>query len=109
LITPALSGTILDGITRDSILTLARKNGITVEERKISVAEVQQLFEAGKRIEAFGTGTAALIAPIAEIDVKGQKLNPYTGDDALMYKLKKHLNEVWRGIKPDEWGWNHII
>jgi branched-chain amino acid aminotransferase len=109
LITPALSGTILDGITRDSIITLAKKKGMTVEERRVPVSEVEQWLESGKRVEAFGAGTAAIIAPMEQIDINGKKYSPYIGEDATMYELKNYLNEVWRGTKPDEWGWNHIL
>jgi branched-chain amino acid aminotransferase len=109
IITPALSGTILDGITRDSILTMARKNKIEVEERPVSVEEVIQFFESGKRVEAFGAGTAAIVAPIEQIDIGGKKFNPYIAADALMFTFKKELNDIWRGHQPDAFGWNHVI
>jgi branched-chain amino acid aminotransferase len=109
LITPALSGTILDGITRDSILTLARKNGMKVEERKVSVKEIQEAFESGKKIEACGVGTAAVVAPMEQIDINGNKFFPYTGDDSIMSGLKRQLLEIRLGIRKDEFGWNYIL
>ena len=109
IITPSLSGTILDGITRDSILTLARRNNIPVEERKVSVTEIAEAFDAGKRIEACGVGTAAVVAPIELIDIEGKKYSPYIGEDSIMQKLKRQLLEVRLGIRNDEWNWNYIL
>ena len=109
LITPALSGTILDGITRDSILTLARKNGMKVEERRVSVKEIQDAFDAGKRVEACGVGTAAVVAPMEQIDINGKKYTPYTGDDSQMAGLKRQLLEIRLGIRKDEFNWNYIL
>ena len=109
MITPALSGTILDGITRDSILTMARKSGIKVEERRVSVKEVQEAFESGKKVEACGVGTAAVVAPIEQIDINGKKYGPYTGADSQMSKLKRQLLEIRLGIQKDENGWNYMV
>jgi branched-chain amino acid aminotransferase len=109
LITPALSGTILDGITRDSILTLARKNGMKVEERKVSVKEIQEAFESGKRVEACGVGTAAVVAPMEQIDINGTKYTPYTGSDSEMTKLKRQLLEIRLGMRKDENNWNYVL
>lgn len=109
IVTPALSGTILDGITRDSILTLARKNGLKVEERKVAVKEIQKAFDEGKRVEACGVGTAAVIAPMEQIDIDGKKYTPYTGADSQMSKLKRQLLEIRLGIQKDEYNWNYIL
>jgi len=109
IITPALSGTILDGITRDSILNLAKKKGIAVEERRISLTELTGWFDSGKKVEAYGAGTAAVIAPIELIDIAGKKYSPYMEKDALMFELKRELNDIKYGAKKDEWGWNYIL
>ena len=71
LVTPALSDSILAGITRDSVLKIARLWGIKVEERKISAKELVEGLKKGSVKEAFGTGTAATIAPIASIGYEG--------------------------------------
>ena len=71
LVTPPASGTILDGVTRDSILTLARDWGMPVEERRVSVDEIMQAIESGTLQEAFGAGTAATVAHIAAIGHEG--------------------------------------
>jgi branched-chain amino acid aminotransferase len=67
LVTPALNGSILSGITRRSVIELAQKWGVAVSERKISVEELIQRAEAGEISEAFGSGTAAVISPIGEL------------------------------------------
>lgn len=66
VITPALNGSILPGITRDSILQMLHREGYAVEERRISIDEVVEAYHSGKLEEAFGTGTAAVISPIGE-------------------------------------------
>jgi branched-chain amino acid aminotransferase len=109
LITPPLSGTILDGVTRDSLLTIAAGMGIEIKERSVSYREIQSELEYGKRVEAFGAGTAAVIAPIAFIAIGNKEYRCYTGEDALMYKLQKALLDIRRGICPDDLNWNYII
>lgn len=109
LMTPELSGTILDGVTRDSLLTLAPKLGIKTEERKVSITDLEKWFKAGKKVEVFGVGTAAVVAPIKLIDIHGNKYSPYMGDDATMFTLKKELNDIKYGLRKDEWGWNYIL
>ncbi len=67
IVTPNLSGSILAGITRDSVIKLAQKWGMKISERKISIDEVFQAHEAGNLLEVFGSGTAAVISPVGEI------------------------------------------
>ena len=109
LITPPLSGTILDGVTRDSLLTLAREKGIQIQERPISYTEIQMALEDGKRVEAFGAGTAAVIAPIETIAIGNKHYNCYIGEDALMYRLQEELYNIRKGITEDKHNWNYII
>lgn len=109
LITPALSGSILDGVTRDSLLAIAREKGMKVEERQISIAELKAAFEAGKRVEAFGAGTAAVIAPIASITIGDKAYDCYVGEDATMYVLKNALYNIRTGIAPDTHKWNYVL
>jgi branched-chain amino acid aminotransferase len=109
LFTPPLSGTILDGVTRDSMLRLAKEMGISTAEMAISYKEIQLALEAGKRVEAFGAGTAAVVAPIEIIAVGGKQYHCYTGQDAMMYKLKQALNDIRKGLKPDTHNWNYIL
>lgn len=109
LITPPLSDSILDGVTRDSLLTLARAGGIPVEERKISYKALEKAFLSGKAIEAFGVGTAAMVSPIEVIDIMGKTYYPSVGPDALMYRLKNELQTIHTGTKKDSYYWNYII
>ncbi len=109
LVTPPLSGSILDGVTRDSILSIARERGMKVEERPISIKELKRAFEVGKRIEAFGAGTAAVVAPIESISIDGHAYKCYLGDDAIMYQLKQQLYDIRKGNTPDTHNWNYIV
>lgn len=109
LVTPPLSGSILDGVTRDSLLTLARSAGIQVEERKISYKELEEAFRLGKKVEAFGVGTAAVISPIELIDISGKSYYPDVSPAAALHQLKKKLQDVRRGLAPDIYGWNYIL
>ncbi|MGL4948915.1 MAG: branched-chain amino acid aminotransferase [Anaeroplasmataceae bacterium] len=74
IITPPLDGSILPGITRDSIIQLLKKSNFKVEERKISIDELIKLHKENKLIEAFGTGTAAVITPIGKLKYKDTEL-----------------------------------
>jgi branched-chain amino acid aminotransferase len=109
LITPALSGTILDGVTRDSLLAIAREKGIAVEERQISYNELIEAFEEGTQVVAFGAGTAAVVAPIEIIAIGHKEYQCYTGPDAIMYQLQKELFDIRKGITPDTHKWNTIL
>ncbi|MBA3829222.1 MAG: branched-chain amino acid aminotransferase [Taibaiella sp.] len=109
LITPPLSGTILDGVTRDSLLKIAKERGINIEERSISYREIQSALDDGKRVEAFGAGTAAVIAPIEVIAIGNKDYNCYIGKDAIMYQLQKDLLNIRNGNTPDSHNWNYII
>ena len=109
LVTPQLSGTILDGVTRDTLLELAHEKGLVVEERHISYHELVRAFEDGKRVEAFGAGTAAVIAPIKTIAIGHKEYTCYTEPDAVMYQLQKELFEIRRGLVADTHKWNYIV
>ena len=109
LVTPELSGTILDGVTRDSLLTIAKEKRIVVEERQISYNELIAAFEDGRRVEAFGAGTAAVVAPIEIIAIGHKEYKCYTEPDAIMYLLQKELYDIRKGIIPDIHKWNNTI
>jgi branched-chain amino acid aminotransferase len=110
LVTPSTRDTILKGVTRDSVLTLAREWGIPIEERRVSVAEVIEGIESGKLTEAFGVGTAATIAHIAEIgyqDKLYQLSDPATRE--FSNKVFKTLNDIRYGLAEDTFGWNYVL
>lgn len=110
LITPSTRDTILDGVTRHSILDLARSWGMKVEERRVTVAEVIDAATKGTLQEAFGAGTAATIAHIAEITHEGKTYTlPDPAGREFSNKALQALKEIRYGLVPDPFGWNHII
>ena len=110
LITPKLTSALLDGVTRDSILKLAPALGITLEERRVSVDEIEEAFKKGTITEAFGTGTAAVVSPIATINIEGTDYNlPAAGADSFQQRAKQKLNNIRLGIETDAYGWNYVI
>jgi branched-chain amino acid aminotransferase len=110
LITPALSDSILDGVTRDSLLTLAEDIGYETEERPVSIEELTEAFETKTITEAFGAGTAAVVSPIQVIHINGTDFRlPDYGQESMLGILKQKLERIRSGIDPDVHGWNHII
>lgn len=107
LITPSLDeGSLLPGITRDSTLKLVRDWGIKVSERKLTIDEVYQAQAAGKLEEAFGTGTAAVISPMGELNWDGNIIsinNGKTGE--LATRIYETLTGIQWGRLPDPFGW----
>ena len=110
LVTPPLSDSILDGITRDSLVTLAKDLGVTVEERPVSIDELENAFRHHTLSEAFGAGTAAIVAPIGTIHINGidYHLPPYT-PDALMFRLRDKLEAIRTGREEDIHHWNIVF
>lgn len=107
VITPDLDGgTILAGVTRDSVITLLREKGVTVEERPLSMDEIEAAHQKGQLMEAFGTGTAASIAPIARLTYNDQtmELRP-TEQWELMNWLKDELENIRYGRTADRHNW----
>lgn len=110
IVTPALNTALLDGVTRDSILTLAKDMGHTVEERKVSVDEMEHGLIDKSLTEAFGVGTAAVVAPITEFGIHGKDYSlPVPDTDSFQQRVKKKLVAIRRGHEPDVHGWNEII
>ncbi|HEX6916357.1 MAG TPA: branched-chain amino acid aminotransferase [Chitinophagaceae bacterium] len=110
LVTPSLSDSILDGVTRDSLLVLAAEMGLTIEERRVSVEELKMAFLNKTITEAFGAGTAAVVAPIETIgiDKRDHHLPPYTPAN-ILFKLKDRLEAIRSGVQRDPYGWNYIV
>jgi branched-chain amino acid aminotransferase len=110
VVTPALSTSILDGVTRRSVLALARDMGLTVEERKVSSREVMEALAAGKLEEAFGAGTAATIAPIATIGYEGQDYDlPTPGPNAFSKRVSAALDAIRIGQGADIHNWMVLV
>jgi branched-chain amino acid aminotransferase len=109
-ITPPLTGTILPGVTRDSALTLLREMGIPVEERQISIDEILSAHASGKLTEAFGAGTAAIVAPIACIRYRERDLQfPAVSDSSVAARLRARLVAIQTGREPDTHNWLMLI
>ncbi len=110
LVTPKLTTAILEGVTRDTIITLAKDMGVEVDERRISVDEIEKGFKNGDITEAFGSGTAAVVAPIAVININGSDLEiPEPSKQSFQLQVKERLNSIRMGLAPDTHGWNYII
>ncbi len=110
LVTPALGDTILNGITRDSVLTLARDWGMKVEERKVEVEEILDAIRSGRLKEAFGAGTAATIAHIETIGYKDDQYElPPVADREFAPKVLKALDDIKAGRAEDLHGWLRMI
>lgn len=106
IVTPELSDTILEGITRDSVIAILRENGYNVEERPLHIDEIVEAYRAGQLKEAFGTGTAASIAPIADLTYRDEKMAlPPQEEWKLAPWLREELNAIRYGRKPDTRGW----
>ena len=110
LITPPLSETILDGVTRDSLLALAGTIGYEAEERPVSIDELEKAFHSNTISEAFGAGTAAVVAPVKTINIRGTDFHlPEYSHENLSGKLKQKLEDIRTGRTEDSYGWNCII
>ncbi|MEW4372187.1 branched-chain amino acid aminotransferase [Paenibacillus kandeliae] len=106
VVTPALNGSILNGITRDSIIQLLKHWDIPVEERLLSIDELEEAHKAGTLEEAFGTGTAAVISPMGELNWQGEKMIINEGKTGeLSAKLYETLTGIQKGIEEDPFGW----
>ncbi|BAB05875.1 branched-chain amino acid aminotransferase [Halalkalibacterium halodurans] len=110
IVTPILNGSILEGVTRMSIIELLRDWGYPVAERKISMEELFAAYEKGKLEEAFGTGTAAVVSPIGQLNWKEHQMvinDKRIGE--LSKKLYDTLTGIQRGQLPDPFNWNREV
>ncbi|KQB99490.1 branched-chain amino acid aminotransferase [Pedobacter sp. Hv1] len=110
LITAAVGETILNGVTRDTIIALAKDKGITVEERKVTVAEIIAGAKNGTLTEAFAVGTAATVTQIGEIGYEGELYQlSDSSTRTISTGIAKELNEIRNGLAADKFGWNWIV
>lgn len=106
VVTSPLHGTILNGITRRSILTLVKEMGYEIEERALSIDEVIEGAESGRLKEAFGTGTAAVVSPVGHLTYKDKTVTISGGETgALTMELYKTLTGIQYGHMEDTHGW----
>ena len=106
IITPEINGSILDGITRRSMIELLKKEGRKVSERKISIDEISKAYDEGKLKEVFGSGTAAVISPVGELKYKDKIMQI---NDGKIGDISKHLydtlTQIQWGKLEDKYGW----
>ena len=111
VVTPELDGTILPGITRDSVIKLLKLDGVPVEERRVEISEIIAGAKSGALSEIFGTGTAAVISPVDRLGDGGVDYaigKPgKAGEIASM--LFKRLTDIQTGISPDPFGWVSVV
>ena len=110
LVTPKLSGSVLPGITRRSVIEVAKEWGVDVEERKVSIDEVVESYQSGKVTEVFGSGTAAVISPVGLIHHNGEiiqldeeKIGPFAK------KMFSTITGIQYGKTDDPFGWVHPV
>ena len=110
VVTPELSGSLLPGVTRDSLLQLARDLGYTATERRISTDEWAKKTDSGELTEVFACGTAAVITPVGSVkhaeggfDIAGGATGPIT------MQLREALVDLQRGVHPDPHGWMYTL
>jgi len=110
LVTPPSSDTILDGVTRDSLLALAKDMNYIIEERPVNIDELEKAFADKSITEAFGAGTAAVVAPIQLIHINGKDFQlPAYAPNSIADTLKRKLEMIRTGKEPDMHNWNFVL
>ena len=106
LVTPPLGGTILPGITRDSVIAMAGHWGLNVSQRPVSIEEIIEGCQSGSLTEMFATGTAAVISPVGELGFRGEDHRVGDGKTGeLSQKFYDEITAVQYGRKEDPFGW----
>lgn len=106
IITPKLGGTILPGVTRDSVLQLCRAKGMKVSERVISIHELVSAAKSGKLQEVFGSGTAAVVSPVSHFRYMGHDYMVADGKTGQVARdLFDEISDIQLAKKPDRYGW----
>jgi branched-chain amino acid aminotransferase len=105
VLTPPVSDTILDGVTRASAITVLKDSGLTVEERPVNIEEMINTYKAGDLKEVFGTGTAATISAIRELKYKDEVMIFKTDEWTVAPEVKRKLSAIREGKEPDTHGW----
>ncbi|MBI5857225.1 MAG: branched-chain amino acid aminotransferase [Sphingobacteriales bacterium] len=109
LLSPPSSDSILHGVTKDSLLTIARDTGVDVEERPISLNEVKTAFKKGTIAEAYCVGTAAVASPIEVIGIDGEDYHLPVKEKGIVAGLKEKLENIRNGTAEDIYNWNTIV
>jgi branched-chain amino acid aminotransferase len=106
LITPPTDGTILEGVTRESILILAREQGLNVRQERYAIDQWRDDANSGKLVEAFACGTAAVVTPVGSVhSTEGSVTIGAGGPGQITQQLRAKLVDIQRGVAPDTHGW----
>lgn len=106
VVTPALDGTILHGITRDSVITLLRDRGHKVEERRFALDELRSAAKSGELVEVFACGTAAVVTPVGQLKSRKEEIEIGGGEPGrLTVSIREELTSIQYGNLPDKHGW----
>ncbi len=106
VVTPSLDGTILHGITRDSVITLLKDRGHSVEERKFSLTELRDSAKSGDLVEVFACGTAAVVTPVGVLKSREEQIEIGGGEPGeLTVSIREELTSIQYGNLPDKHGW----
>jgi len=105
IITPNLDGSILNGITRRTIMDILEAKGYEVEDRPVTIYEILEAYENGKLTEAFGSGTAAVISRVELITFEGTDIHVPLNEDGLAVMAMDEINGIRSGRLPDTYGW----
>lgn len=108
VITPKLDGTILEGGTREVVISILKQKGYKVSERKVMLDELRKGAEAGTLKEAFGTGTAAVISPIGELASDDFKISLKPGGEVAKF-LFNEISAIHYGDQPDSFNWMYKV
>lgn len=110
IVTPELNGSILSGVTRDSVIGLLKSWGYPVAERRISIEEIRRAAEEGKLEEAFGTGTAAVISPVGQLHWDNHSMTINGGETGeVARRLYDTITGIQSGKLPDPYGWTVVV
>ena len=108
--TPPLGGSILPGVTRDSVLRIAKDRGWTVSERPLTIDEVVAASDRGELAEVFGTGTAAVISPVGMLRYRGRDITVNGGGIGKISRaLFDEITAIQYGEIPDRHGWTRRV
>lgn len=105
IVTPALNGSILAGGVRECALTILKEWKLPITERKITMSELKEKYARGEFLEMFGTGTAAVITPVGELQYRDQTFKLNTGTETLSNKLYEEICQIQYGEIPDRHQW----
>ncbi|MEO8933444.1 MAG: branched-chain amino acid aminotransferase [Xanthomarina sp.] len=109
LITAPISDRILDGITRRSIIQLAKDHGIAVDVKRVPVEEIKEAARNGSLKEVFGAGTAAVVSPISAFEHGNEVFEIPDTEDSFANMFKKKLQEIQYNLSEDKHGWRHEV